>query len=78
MRCFEGRDGLFAGNRGKGIQEFVQAVTALQVIDEVPEGDSRAYKDRCASENLRITVDDSRCSWHILLLVIDGSAFLGL
>jgi len=49
---------LFARDRREIVEKFVEALPAFQIIDEVSEGDASSDEDRCASENLRIAVDD--------------------
>ena len=53
-------DCLFAGNGREGIQEFVEAVPAFQIINEIPKRNARPAKHRRPAENLRIAMHDRR------------------
>src|SRR5262245_28094172 len=57
-RQLEGCYRLLPGDGGKGIEEVLEGVAGLQVVDQVPDRDSRADEDRRASEDLGIGVHD--------------------
>src|SRR5208337_1728254 len=67
--CFERGNHLIARHGRKGVQEFVQAVAAFQVIDEVPERDSRAHEHRRAAKDLRVAVNHRYGCWHECFLL---------
>jgi len=46
MGRFQSCHSLFTRNTGKRIQEFVEAVVARQVVDQISEGHTRADEDR--------------------------------
>ena len=58
MGCLECCDCLIARDRGEVVQEFVEAVAALQVVDQVAQGAARADEDGCSAENFRMAVHD--------------------
>jgi len=56
MRSLKRSDRLIARNRREIIQEVVQALSPLQVIDQVAQRDARAYKDWGAAKDFRVAV----------------------
>jgi len=54
----QGSDRLFPGNRGKVVQERLEAITSGQVVEQVLDGDARANEDRRSTQNLRVAPDD--------------------
>jgi hypothetical protein len=46
MCCFQRRDGLLTRHRRKRIEEFVEAVIAFEVIDQIPKGHTRPNEHR--------------------------------
>ena len=66
MSGLQSSDRLFARNRGEGIEEFVEAVAAFQVIYEIPKRHAGSDEHRSATQNVRIAVDDGFISHWIL------------
>jgi hypothetical protein len=46
-----------ARHRGKGVEEFVQALAPFQIVDEIPQRDSRTHEHRYTAEDLGIAVN---------------------
>src|SRR5438034_9526678 len=59
-RQFERRNDLLAAHRREVIEELVQAVSGLEVIDEVLEWDPRSDEHGRPVEDVRIAVNDLR------------------
>jgi hypothetical protein len=61
QRC----DGLLVRHGGEVIQKIAKRMAACEVVDERLEGDAGSHEDRCASENLRIDVNDAFVASHV-------------
>ena len=57
-RKFQRCQGLLAGNRRVVFEELLQVFSRLQRIEEVLQWNPRAHKDRHASLNLGVTMND--------------------
>ena len=73
MGRFQRADRLVARNRGEVIQEFVQAISAFQVINQVAQRDARTDKDGSSAEDFRIAVNDQSVAgngaFHLLFIL---------
>ena len=58
MSGLQSSDRLFAGNRREGIEKFVEAMAAFQIIDEIPKRYPRSDEHRGAAQNSGMAVDD--------------------
>jgi len=58
MGGLQSSDRLFARNRGEGVEKFVEAMAALQIIDEISKWHARPNKNRSAAKYFGITVYD--------------------
>lgn len=66
MSGLQSSDRLFAGNRREGIEEFVEAMAAFQVINEIPKRHARSDEHRSAAQDIGIAVYDCFASHSIL------------
>ena len=66
MGGLQSSDRLFARNRGEGIEKFVEAMAAFQIIDEISKWHARPDKHRRAAQYIGIDVDDFFSS-HLIL-----------
>ncbi len=66
MSGLQSSDHLFARNRREGIEKFVEAVAAFQVIYEIPKRHASADEHGSAAQNAWIAVDNSFISHWIL------------
>jgi hypothetical protein len=64
MGRLERRDDLLTRDGGKCIQELFDAITTFEVVDEISERDTSALEHRCATEDVRITVDNGPGARH--------------
>ena len=55
---------LIARDGRKGVEELIEAVVALKVINQVPEGHPSPDEDRRSAEDMRVAVNDEGCCWH--------------
>ena len=53
---------MLARDGREGVQEFLDAVAAFEVVDEVAKGDASALEHRRAAEDVRIAVDDGEAT----------------
>ena len=61
MRGFKGRDRLAPRDRGKIIQEFIEALPRFEVVDEVAQRHARADEDRRSAQDLRVAMNRQGC-----------------
>ena len=52
-RQLQGVNGLFPADGWKVVQELIQALSSLEVVDEVANRDPRACKDRSFAHDVR-------------------------
>ena len=69
MSGLQSSNRLFARNRREGIEKFVEAVAAFQVVYEIPQRHASSHEHRSAPQNLRIAVDDCLL-WHGTLFTL--------
>jgi hypothetical protein len=56
---FNDRDDMLAFDRRECVEEIFDGLAALQIINQVPERNARAYEDRCAPHDLRVGMNDA-------------------
>jgi hypothetical protein len=66
MGGLQSSDRLFTGNRWEGIEKFVEAMAAFQIIDEVSKWHPRSDEHRSAAQYIGIAVYDCFTSHSIL------------
>jgi hypothetical protein len=66
MGGLQSSDRLFAGNRGEGIEKFVEAMAAFQIIDEISKWNACSDEHRSAAQYIWIAVYDCFASHSIL------------
>ena len=64
MSSFQDSNCLCARDRREGIEEFIEAVSAFEVVYEIAKGHTRPLEHRCPAENLRIAVDHRGKALH--------------
>ncbi len=71
MCCLQSSDRLFAGNRREGIEKYVEAIAAFEVINEIPKWHASPNEHWSAAQNIWIAVYD----WLFLHSILSGPAF---
>src|SRR5687768_14747499 len=64
MRGFQRGNRLLSRHGWKGVQEFVEAVIARQIVDEVSKGNPGADEDGRTPQDFRVAVNDARAARH--------------
>jgi hypothetical protein len=62
---FKGGDSLFALDGRKRVKEFLDTVAPFQIVDEIPEGNTRSDKYGDAAKDVRIAVNDGGDAGHV-------------
>lgn len=65
VSCFQRRDRLRSGDTRKRVEKLVEAVVSFEVVDQVPERNTRADKNGRAAQNFRVAVNDWRNFWQV-------------
>ena len=58
MSCLQGGNRLFARNRRKGVKKLIEAMSAFEVVDEIPQRHARTLENGRPAQNLRIAVNN--------------------